>query len=119
MLREMDEWTHRQIDNVSNLIKPHMRSLQPTKWQGTLVYIHCILLAYASEQICLPHSTYMSLNTNAVVMCRPHITAHLSLKQKMPIRCRFLILLVESWSKVVISGTVHWFDLKTSFHPLL
>ena len=24
-----------------------------------------------------------------------------------------------SWSKVVISGTVHWFDLKTSFHPLL
>ena len=23
------------------------------------------------------------------------------------------------WSKVVISGTVHWFDLKTSFHPLL
>ena len=35
------------------------------------------------------------------------------------IRCRFLILLVESWSKVVISGTVHWFDLKTSFHPLL
>ena len=25
----------------------------------------------------------------------------------------------ESRSKVVISGTVHWFDLKTSFHPLL
>ena len=35
------------------------------------------------------------------------------------IRCRFLILLVESWRIVVISGTVHWFDLKTSFHPLL
>ena len=24
-----------------------------------------------------------------------------------------------SWRKVVISGTVHWFWLKTSFHPLL
>ena len=33
--------------------------------------------------------------------------------------CRFLILLVESWRIVVISGTVHWFWLKTSFHPLL
>ena len=25
----------------------------------------------------------------------------------------------QSWRIVVISGTVHWFDLKTSFHPLL
>ena len=33
--------------------------------------------------------------------------------------CRFLILLVESWRIVIISGTVHWFWLKTSFHPLL
>ena len=33
--------------------------------------------------------------------------------------CRFLILLVESWRIVVISGTVHWLYLKTSFHPLL
>ena len=33
--------------------------------------------------------------------------------------CRFLILLVESWRIAVISGTVHWFLLKTSFHPLL
>ena len=33
--------------------------------------------------------------------------------------CRFLILLVESRSIVVFSGTVHWFLLKTSFHPLL
>ena len=33
--------------------------------------------------------------------------------------CRFLILLVESCRKVIISGTVHWFWLKTSFHPLL
>ena len=32
---------------------------------------------------------------------------------------RFLILLVESWRIVIISGTVHWFWLKTSFHPLL
>ena len=36
-----------------------------------------------------------------------------------PTWCRFLILLVESWRKVIISGTVHWFWLKTSFHPLL
>ena len=40
-------------------------------------------------------------------------------KQEANIRCTFLILLVESLSIVVISGTVHWFDLKTSFHPLL
>ena len=33
--------------------------------------------------------------------------------------CRFLILLVESWRIVVISGTVHRLLLKTSFHPLL
>ena len=33
--------------------------------------------------------------------------------------CRFPILLVESRRIVVISGTVHWFLLKTSFHPLL
>ena len=33
--------------------------------------------------------------------------------------CRFLILLVESWRIVVISGTVHWLYLRTSFHPLL
>ena len=33
--------------------------------------------------------------------------------------CRFFILLVESWRKVIISWTVHWFWLKTSFHPLL
>ena len=33
--------------------------------------------------------------------------------------CRFLILLVKSWRIVVISGTVHWLLLKTSFHPLL
>ena len=33
--------------------------------------------------------------------------------------CKFLILLVESWRIVIISGTVHWFWLKTSFHPLL
>ena len=32
---------------------------------------------------------------------------------------RFLILLVESWRIVIISGTVNWFWLKTSFHPLL
>ena len=37
----------------------------------------------------------------------------------LSLRCRFLILLVESWRIVVISGTVHWFDLTTSFHPLL
>ena len=33
--------------------------------------------------------------------------------------CRFLILLVESWRIVVISGTVHWLYMKTIFHPLL
>ena len=33
--------------------------------------------------------------------------------------CKFLILLVESWRIVITSGTVHWFWLKTSFHPLL
>ena len=33
--------------------------------------------------------------------------------------CKFFILLVESWRIVIISGTVHWFWLKTSFHPLL
>ena len=31
------------------------------------------------------------------------------------IRCRFLILLVESWSKVVFSGTVHWFGWRQAF----
>ena len=35
------------------------------------------------------------------------------------IRCRFLILLNKSWSKLVFSGTVHWFCSKTSFQLLL
>ena len=40
-------------------------------------------------------------------------------EQKEKKWCRFLILLVESWRIVIISGTVHCFWLKTSFHPLL
>ena len=40
-------------------------------------------------------------------------------KQPTHIRCRFLILLNKSWSKLVFSGTVHWFCSKTSFQLLL
>ena len=35
------------------------------------------------------------------------------------IRCRILILLNKSWSRLVFSGTVHWFCSKTSFQLLL
>ena len=42
-----------------------------------MVYIQCILLAYASEQICLPYGTYTFHCTNTYSTCRPYITAHI------------------------------------------
>ena len=41
---------------------PHMNSLQSTMWSKALVYIHFTLLAYAPEEICLPHHTYVPLS---------------------------------------------------------
>ena len=37
----------------------HIISLQSTMWQEALVYMYFTLLAYASEQICLPHCIYI------------------------------------------------------------
>ena len=37
-------------------------------WPGTLVYINFTLLAYAPEQICLPHCTYISNYISTVMM---------------------------------------------------
>ena len=46
-------------------------------WLGAVVYIHFTLLAYASEQICMPHYTYLSHCTTTVIYIR---TADIALK---------------------------------------
>ena len=42
-------------------------SLQWTMWPGILICKHSTLLAYFPEQIFLPHCTYMSHSTSAIV----------------------------------------------------
>ena len=39
---------------------PHMNTLQSIIWPEALLYMYSTLLEYATEQICLPHCTYMS-----------------------------------------------------------
>ena len=45
----------------------HINSMQPTVPSQALVYLHLTLLAYAPEQICLPHYTCSSHCINNVV----------------------------------------------------
>ena len=70
------------------------------------------LLNYLKLHLALSH---LSISVTPVVLR----AAEQYVSKVLWCRCRFLILLVESWRIVIISGTVHWFWLKTSFHPLL
>ena len=56
-----------QISDNNISIYAHMNSLQLRMLPGTLVYIHCTLLAYTPELTCLPHCTYMSQCTSTLV----------------------------------------------------
>ena len=55
-----------------------MSSLQSIMWPGALVYIDFTLLAYAPEQICLPHCADMFHCTTSVVYIQ---ISHVSLKK--------------------------------------
>ena len=58
---------------------PHTNSLKSIMWPKALVSIHFTLLAYAPEQICLPHCTYRSHCTSPVVyIYTPHYCTHQS-----------------------------------------
>ena len=59
-----------------------MNLLQSKMWPETLVYIHSILLAYAPEQICLPHCTYMFHCTSTTVLICSHSSTQI---HKIPI----------------------------------
>ena len=60
---------------------PHMSSLQPKMQLGKLIYIYSTLLAYAPEQNCLPHHTYVPLH----YFCSLHIDPtllHIQVQEK-------------------------------------
>ena len=58
---------------------PHMNPLQSTMWPGTLIYIHFILLEFASEQIChTVHLCTIALPLSSTY--RPHSTLHVGYK---------------------------------------
>ena len=63
---------------------PHMNLMQSLISPQTLAYIHVTIIAYAPEQICLSHHTWMSNGTN----CRCCITAHTS--QNKTMNCTFI-----------------------------
>ena len=65
------------------------------------------------------HSLFRMLYTDVLGIQQYATSSLLYLRIIQDNWCRYLILLVESWRIVIISGTVHWFLLKTSFHPLL
>ena len=61
---------------------PYWNSLQSIIWPKVLLYIHFTLLAYAPEQIYLPHHTYRSHCTNTLGLWTLHSTAHISKKKQ-------------------------------------
>ena len=52
--------------------------LKSTMWTGSLAHINFTLLAYAPEQICMPHWTCVHLYCYHSQYIDPHITAHIS-----------------------------------------
>ena len=102
-----------------------MNLLPSAMWQGTLVYIHFTLLAYAPKQICLPHCTYMFHWTATVVYidyrvvhkkcnfylpCYCHICASNKHAPQMPYICHMCKLVyVWVWDKYI--------NIYTSYDP--
>ena len=72
---------------------PHMDLLHWTIQSEALLYIHFTLLAYVSEQKCLPDCTYMSNCTSTTIahIQMPHYCTHLSKISKQ--QCLLTILL--------------------------
>ena len=58
-----------------------MNTVQSPVWSGALLNIHFTQLAYAPEQICLPHHTFISHCTNTVLYVDP-ILLHTQIKKK-------------------------------------
>ena len=58
---------HDTYENAMLVYRAQINSMQSIMWPDTLVYIHFILLAYALEQIQLPHCSHVSYCTSVLV----------------------------------------------------
>ena len=56
-----------RYETSRSVYMPHINSLQSTMRLEVLVYILFKFVPYVSEQICLPHGTYMSHYTTTLV----------------------------------------------------
>ena len=83
-----------------------MKSMQPTMWLGTMVYILFISLAYASEQICLQHCTYMShLTTTVVYIQNSHFCTYQLKNSKLQLLMNLLLLYMCQQQKCPSNAT--------------
>ena len=89
-------WSH-----VAVLSAPH-EILLPLVFQHKIwLTLHKFLISIYNRSV-IPMFTPFKFQDNWIFRFPP------SKKYNRKLSCRFLILLIQSWSKLVFSGTVHW-----------